>query len=379
MDCVQIILFLKFYLRRIFGDHYPTEIITYIIMISYRSICVKCGWDHTSAMVNGKIYTWGNNSGGELGIGLTKYKNFPQQLFLEHIKKIKIGICHTSATTYSNDIYIWGKTDYYDQSDILQKISCDTPHKLPVSKIKHKHNIYHPITIMLQLNKIYIAYDTIAHYVGNCKTDDIRKIKYYQPYIIILTKNGNLHRAKSNIHEEFITDPNPDISIDLFQTLLLVNIMTIDCGSHHAIFLSSNNEIYVCGQNINGQLGLGDKIDKDLPQKLDMAKYVPNYSDLNVLSVRCGGYHTMILLSQDIIYIWGSNFHGELGLGHYDSVLSPQKLSLRGITQIRGGGHYTIAVTRSDTVYAWGKNANGQLGLANNKDRPVPTRIQFEF
>ena len=90
----------------------------------------------------------------------------------------------------------------------------------------------------------------------------------------------------------------------------------------------------------------------------------------------------MVLLEGDLIYVWGYNNYGQLGLGHTNDVYSPQKLSLKCNSIVKmysNAGNQTFAVTTSNEIYAWGENSNGQLGLGDVIDRIVPTKLEFNF
>jgi alpha-tubulin suppressor-like RCC1 family protein len=72
------------------------------------------------------------------------------------------------------------------------------------------------------------------------------------------------------------------------------------------MILTKNNELYACGSNEYGQLGLGDTHDHDIFTKVD----IPNVS-----TVTSGEYHTMIITKDNELYSCGCNDVGQLGLG----------------------------------------------------------------
>jgi alpha-tubulin suppressor-like RCC1 family protein len=84
-------------------------------------------------------------------------------------------------------------------------------------------------------------------------------------------------------------------------------IKVISCGCDHSIFLKTNGDIFVCGNNFFGQLGLGD----NLPRK--KLTFMDNFGDVN--KIVCGGLFSFILLKSGDLMVFGSNRNGELGLG----------------------------------------------------------------
>ena len=71
------------------------------------------------------------------------------------------------------------------------------------------------------------------------------------------------------------------------------------------------------------------------------------------------------------VYTWGSNTHGQLGLGYCSSqcVATPKLvdcLSCLPVRQVVAGAYHNLLVTPSGSVYAWGANTRGQLGLGED-------------
>ncbi|NXR11850.1 HERC5 ligase, partial [Semnornis frantzii] len=80
-----------------------------------------------------------------------------------------------------------------------------------------------------------------------------------------------------------------------------------------------------------------------------------------------------------VLFTWGKNTHGQLGLGSQTTFVSqPQVVeTLKGISlaQIAAGGSHNITVSLSGAVYSWGKNDFGQLGLGDTEDRHCPSYV----
>lgn len=71
---------------------------------------------------------------------------------------------------------------------------------------------------------------------------------------------------------------------------------------------------------------------------------------------------------KQIVYSWGLNNWGQLGIGSRDNSSTPTQIKEfkdLEIKMISGGAHHAIALTTSGDVYSWGKNEDGQLGIGD--------------
>ncbi len=76
-----------------------------------------------------------------------------------------------------------------------------------------------------------------------------------------------------------------------------------------------------------------------------------------------------LALSDGQVFVWGENSHGQLGLrkDHPSSPSAQHVQSLSGIplAQISAGGDHSFVLSLSGVVFGWGKNSAGQLGLGD--------------
>ena len=99
-------------------------------------------------------------------------------------------------------------------------------------------------------------------------------------------------------------------------------IKEVSCGSNHTCFLTYKHEVYSCGANYVGQLGVGFISDKEFrPIVVRLRKNV----DM-MRQVSCGNNHTLFLTGNSDIYSAGLNDEGQLGLGHYDTISWPERV-----------------------------------------------------
>ncbi|XP_045227499.1 secretion-regulating guanine nucleotide exchange factor isoform X1 [Macaca fascicularis] len=131
-----------------------------------------------------------------------------------------------------------------------------------------------------------------------------------------------------------------------------------------------------CGANSYGQLGLGHKEDVLLPQQLnDFCK------PRSVRRITGGGGHSAVVTDIGDLFVCGLNKDGQLGLGHTEDIpyFTPCK-SLFGcpIQQVACGWDFTIILTENGQVLSCGSNSFGQLGVPHGPRRcVVPQAIEL--
>ncbi|KAH3731679.1 hypothetical protein Pelo_17491 [Pelomyxa schiedti] len=74
---------------------------------------------------------------------------------------------------------------------------------------------------------------------------------------------------------------------------------------------------------------------------------------------------------------FGENSKGQLGLGDNENRNIPCLVAIDGIAQIAASctASHSITVTKKNSVYSWGSNEHGQLGLGDTLNRSIPTEI----
>ena len=83
------------------------------------------------------------------------------------------------------------------------------------------------------------------------------------------------------------------------------NIKSICCGDSHTIILKNDGTLWGCGNNNYGQLGLGDKNNRNIFTKIT--------NDIEL--IYCGNNYTLILKNDGTLWGCGQNNYGQLGLG----------------------------------------------------------------
>ena len=146
------------------------------------------------------------------------------------------------------------------------------------------------------------------------------------------------------------------------------------CGANHSLALDQWGSVFSFGSDASGQLGHNQG-----SNMLRVPRLVKSLATMKVVAVGAGQYHSAALTAGGQLYTWGNNSRGQLGLGRTsDMVFTPTLVeSLAGLplAGICCGGNHTVAVTRSGAVFAWGSNSHGQLGLGDTTDRAWPGQV----
>jgi alpha-tubulin suppressor-like RCC1 family protein len=96
-----------------------------------------------------------------------------------------------------------------------------------------------------------------------------------------------------------------------------------------------------------------------------------------------GGSHSCALGQGEYVLCWGTNWHGELGIGRpirFRNTLSPVPvLALRGVAAMDAGMLHTCAIDVNGRVYCWGDNLYGQLGDGTRTSRGNPRQVHADL
>jgi alpha-tubulin suppressor-like RCC1 family protein len=148
----------------------------------------------------------------------------------------------------------------------------------------------------------------------------------------------------------------------LFRILLAKMRVKLEhyCRSPKQLYIERTigGSVWIAGSNFCGQLGLGDHIHRHIPT------LIPNFN--NIIEMSLGLNHSLCLDSQGRVWGFGWNGHGQLGLGHYIDRSVPTLISRLGdIIQICCGSDYSLCLDNHGNVWPFGGNSYGQLGLGN--------------
>nr|XP_021558148.1 probable E3 ubiquitin-protein ligase HERC6 isoform X2 [Neomonachus schauinslandi] len=183
---------------------------------------------------------------------------------------------------------------------------------------------------------------------------------------LLLLSNGEVHSCGDNSHGQLgrrgVQSEEQPKPIHALETL---RVDLVSCGKEHSLAVCYKGRVFAWGAGSEGQLGVGEFKEINLiPRK------IKTLTGIKIIQVSCGHYHSLALSEDGQLFSWGSNSHGQLGLGkERPSQASPQRVrSLDGIplTQVAAGGAHSFALSLSGASFGWGSNNAGQLALRKN-------------
>ncbi len=320
------------------------------------------------------VYTWGENSEGQLGIGNTTNSSVPVRVigvggtgFLTDIRFISGGNGEAYVITNDDKVIAWGGNDHGQQGRGTITAGESTPDYV-----------------------LKGPGDTLSNVKFVDGGDDFGVALLYDGTVWFWGKDA---RGVGGQGVD-VADPGTDRPyavqvLDAAGTGYLQNITKITAGDRHIMALSSGDTLYSWGANWGRQVG-NDNGNTNQPLPTPVLN-VNNAGGIltGVRSFAAGNAHSVALLSDGTVVSWGLRRDGHLGDNDIGGcgcggdgspypvyTMNPGNTApLSGIANVSDGDNWSFAIDSSNNVYIWGRNDEGQLGFGDNTDRLLPVQM----
>ena len=216
----------------------------------------------------------------------------------------------------------------------------------------------------------------VAYDFSQPVTSNITVVAHWSPAI---TDGWSISPNKGNIlggQQTTITPPKVSRGIRLNQVSTGGYRGTDNRG--FSVGVGSDGNAYAWGSNQHGQLGQDPK--KTPTQKMPTAIPLPDgvAAGFSYTQVAAGGYHVLAIGSDDIVYSWGANDHGQLGDNATTDHSKPQPVKgaesqpFKAV-QVSAGAYDSAAIGTDGHVYTWGSESNDR---ADSTRKLKPTLVK---
>ncbi len=287
-------------------DRYaPTEITSRFSLAEGDKITyLSLGTDNSSAISStGRVYMWGNDSFGQLGIGVGgySYRNVPIEItsafYLtagDKIIGLSLGAAHSSAISSTGRVYMWGYNAYGQLGD----------------------GTYTNVTWITEItSRFSLAAD-----------DKIIGLSIGAFSSSALSSTGRVFMWGANnigqLGDETYTNRNVPAEItSRFSLAADDKIIGLSLGPEHSSAISSTGRVFVWGANTYqkgnethyGLLGDGTYRERNVPTEI--TSRFPLDGDGKIIRLSLGASHSSAISSTGRVYMWGNNYYGQLGNG----------------------------------------------------------------
>ena len=221
-------------------------------------------------------------------------------------------------------------------------------------------------TNMREFAKVEFADDSTA---------DIKSVACGSMHSLALARTGELYAwglAATNqlgVDLERLKDMSTPIRVGE-QELRDVAMVQVSAGNGHNAAVDTQGALWVWGNNMDGQLGTGDRLSQKTPYKLAKEDV---FAGEAIKAAACGYKHTLAVSEQGGVWAWGNGMYGKLGTGTTQECYSPCKIDARffegeKVQVVAAGYEHSACITESRRVYTWGRglarhlNADGTVG-----------------
>ena len=153
------------------------------------------------------------------------------------------------------------------------------------------------------------------------------------------------------------------------------NVVSVSCGAGNVAAIDQEGGLWMWGFCYAGKLGNGGAHNGENEYGAP-AQTIPVKVMDGVAAVSCGLNHVAAIDKKGDLWMWGSNFDGQLGNNYVGDAFNESgspymtvpDLVMHNVVAVSCGGNHTAAIDADGTLWAWGSNEEGQLGTDGASD-----------
>lgn len=290
---------------------------------------------------HGRLWAWGDNSYGQLGLGNTTSYSSPVQV-AGSWTQIAAGAIYAApfalAINTKGQLFAWGSNANGNGNSLLGNGSATTMWSSPV-----------------QIGtKSWTQVSAGRDFWGGIQTDH--------------TLWGCGENSLGEIGQGNTTDVTTPTKITGSWT-------QVSCGGDPAtanggtmVAIKSNGTLWAWGSNLYGQMGVGGASFYSSPVQIGTKSWT---------QVSASGWaHTMAIRSDATMWVFGRNDVGQLGVNGTVGTICSSPIQVGGSwTQVWGGFASSFGIKTDGSLWAWGYNNANNLGTGDGVSYSSPVQI----
>ena len=290
----------------------------------------------------GTLFTWGDNSAGQLGDGTTVSKSSPIQVGTSNWQKISAGKSFSVATIYNGGtintaLYTWGTNGFGQLGDN---------------------------TIVSKSSPVHIG------------TSSWSSIAAGDQHALGITSTGALYAWGNNASGQLGDGTTTSKSSPVHIGTSSWNAISAGYQTSMARQVTTG-ALYTWGQGAGGAIGDGSLLNYSSPVQIGAS------ISISWNAIAAGYQFKVATTSANKLYSWGDNTYGELGLNYLGTAYSnsPVQIGTSSWSSISSGYYYNMGILKTGALFGWGYNGNlsyspnGNLGDGTYITRYSPVQI----
>jgi alpha-tubulin suppressor-like RCC1 family protein len=320
-------------LNTVYSDAKPVAAVAGVVVL-----CVAAGNGHSLALSrDGRVYSWGDNWAGQLGLGETQDRLSPVLVEgLEGVCCVSAASWHSLAMTHSGAVFSWGGAfapgvEYQNRPTIVDGFG-----------------------------------------EGVC----VRRVCAGERVAFAIGEDGELFSWGCGEWHLGHGDTQDQPSPKRVEALRVDRVSNVSFGRSHVLALAEDGLVYAWGKNESNFVMGNPDVEREL-----LPKPVEALRGVRVSSIAAAWYRSYAVADTGEVWAWGAGAAPPLGHGMQGPCHKPNLIaSFRGVKvdAVAAGHNHTLALADDGSVYAWGDAQaarTGALGLGSEvSDAGKPVR-----
>jgi alpha-tubulin suppressor-like RCC1 family protein len=346
---------------------------------------------------DGTLYCGGCNDMGQLGLefkGTPSNVNFysgvplsPLSTFDQRVTQVAIGVNNTAAIDVNGKLWTWGdNTNWALGNSSTNGTSLSVPYmvngtsnsSITGSTVVTQVSMGGSMTVAIDATGV--AHSSGSGYTGGAVTSNFVRLSGVassslsnvscvgvacgNTHALVVDSTGRVHAWGNNGSGQVGNGSYTSFNLPVMQANLLA-ITAVAAGIAHSVALNTMGKVYTWGWSANGQLGTSTVTNTGTPVSPS------SYGSLvgkPAVAIAAGYSHTLVLDSSGHVHAWGYNNSGQLGNGTTTQLTVPIAVSTYGslngstVVAIAATGYTSYALDTLGRIHVWGDNTFGQYG-----------------